>query len=86
MLALIALLMTTAGLVILGYRVVAIAKARGFWNKVSAFRNCFLDWFLSISLALVGSYTGGVTGGSAGLLAGPIISILISRSTKHESS
>ena len=86
MLAIIALIMTTTGLVILGYRVVAIGAKKGFRAKCRALKACCLDWSLSLSLAFVGSITGGVTGGSAGLLAGPIISLIISKTFSRRNS
>ena len=77
------------GLIILGYRVVAIGQARGFKAKCRAISRCVVDWGLSIGLAMVGGLCGGVTGGIAGLIAGPCVSLIISkphfRRNKNES-
>lgn len=71
--------LSAVGLVILGWRVVAIGAARTWGARWTAIGRCMLDWGLSLGLAFIGGMTGGVMGGAAGLVAGPVVSLLVSR-------
>jgi len=74
------LALSAVGLVVLGWRVIAIGTAEGWRAKLGALRRCILDWTLSLGLAAAGTLCGGVMGGVAGLIAGPILSWMVSRS------
>jgi len=71
------ILVSAAGLLILGYRVIAIGMAETWGGRWACLKRCLLDWGLALGLAFIGGITGGVVGGSAGLVAGPFLSLWI---------
>jgi len=71
--------LSAAGLVVLGWRIIAIGAAIGWRAKLTAVRKCIVDWSLSLGLASAGALCGGVLGGVAGLVSGPILSWMVSR-------
>jgi len=71
------ILVSAAGLIILGYRVIAIGMADNWGDRWWCIKRCILDWGLALGLAFVGGITGGVVGGTSGLVAGPFLSFWI---------